>query len=183
MIGTGWEKLGCFYVPESNGTWRVTHAQLPIVDALPDKVLRVYFGTRNAANRTSTDCVDVDADDPTRILRVPERPLLSPGELGTFDDDGVLPSWVVRHGDVKYLYYIGWNAGVTVSYRNSIGLAVSEDDGLASSRQWGETSPGDSTQGSGSVARPVCDEPLGCVAETGRVVLSPLVGKIGWTSL
>jgi hypothetical protein len=51
------------------------------------------------------------------------------GELGTFDDSGIMPSWLVSHDGNKYLYYIGWNPQVTVSYRLSIGLAVSNDGG------------------------------------------------------
>ena len=49
--------------------------------------------------------------------------------MGCFDDGGALPAWIVNYGGLKYLYYIGWNAGVTVGYRNSIGLAVSDDGG------------------------------------------------------
>jgi len=28
-----------------------------------------------------------------------------------------------------FLYYIGWNKGITVPFRNSIGLAISDDNG------------------------------------------------------
>ena len=34
--------------------------------------------------------------------------------------------WLVRSGARRYLYYLGWNLGVTVPWRNSIGLAISE---------------------------------------------------------
>jgi hypothetical protein len=33
---------------------------------------------------------------------------------------------MVRNGSCRYLYYLGWNLGVTVPWRNSIGLTVSE---------------------------------------------------------
>jgi hypothetical protein len=54
--------------------------------------------------------------------------------LGTFDDNGIMPSWIVNHGSKKYLYYIGWNPQVTVAYRLSIGLAISEDGGKSFSK-------------------------------------------------
>jgi len=41
-----------------------------------------------------------------------------------------MPSCLVNHDGKKYLFYIGWNRGVTVAYRNAIGLAVSSDGGL-----------------------------------------------------
>ena len=37
---------------------------------------------------------------------------------------------------MKYLYYVGWNAGVSVGYRNSIGLAVSDDGGRSFTRMF-----------------------------------------------
>jgi hypothetical protein len=45
-----------------------------------------------------------------------------------------MPSWIVNHGSKKYLYYIGWNPQVTVAYRLSIGLAISEDGGKSFSK-------------------------------------------------
>ena len=45
-----------------------------------------------------------------------------------------MPSCIVNHGGYKYLYYIGWNRGVTVPYRNSVGLAISDDSGLTFER-------------------------------------------------
>ena len=70
----------------------------------------------------------------TAVAEKPELngqlPVLLYETLGaTFDDGGAMPSWLVEHGDILYLYYIGWTAGVTVSYRNSIGLAISDDGG------------------------------------------------------
>ena len=54
-------------------------------------------------------------------------PLWQSGHLRRRWDDAELcrPS----RGVLKYLYYIGWNPQVSVSYRLSIGLAVSEDGG------------------------------------------------------
>ena len=49
-------------------------------------------------------------------------------------DSGAMPSWIVTHGGRKYLLYVGWNAGVSVSYRNSIGIAASGDGGKTFSR-------------------------------------------------
>ena len=123
-----WGKKGLIYVPESNYDWQMSHAQLPIVDRIND-VLRIYYGTRDVFNRTVTTYIEVEADNPQNILYVHDKPVLGLGELGAFDDSGAMPSWIVNHEGPKYLYYIGWNTGVTVPYRNSIGLAVSHDGG------------------------------------------------------
>lgn len=123
-----WGKKGLIYVPESNYDWQMSHAQLPIVDRIND-VLRIYYGTRDVFNRTVTTYIEVEADNPQNILYVHDKPVLGLGELGAFDDSGAMPSWIVNHEGPKYLYYIGWNTGGTVPYRNSIGLAISHDGG------------------------------------------------------
>src|SRR5581483_7904164 len=107
----------------------VHHASIPVAHLVSESVLRIYFGPRDAQGRTRTAFIDVDADDLTRVLRVHDKPVLDLGALGAFDDSGAMPSCLVRRGSDLYMYYIGWNQGVTVPYRNSIGLAVSTDGG------------------------------------------------------
>lgn len=111
-----------------------SHASIPVVDPINDEVLRVYFGTRDKQGRSFPTYLEVLADDPREIRYVHDRPILSLGQLGTFDDNGIMPSWIVNHGSKKYLYYIGWNPQVTVAYRLSIGLAISEDGGKSFSK-------------------------------------------------
>jgi hypothetical protein len=53
--------------------------------------------------------------------------MLRPGPLGAFDDSGVSLSCIVPDGNTMLLYFMGWNLGVTVPWRNSIGLAASVD--------------------------------------------------------
>jgi len=130
----GWRKQGVFYVPRRRGDWMVSHAQLPTVDLPGDGLARIYFGTRDAFNHTVTTYIEVKADDPREITYEHDAPVLARGELGSFDDGGAMPSCIVNKGGMKLLYYIGWNAGVTVSYRNSIGLAVSDDGGKTFTR-------------------------------------------------
>ena len=58
-----------------------------------------------------------------------ERPLLETGELGTFDDSGVLLYSLVADAGRKNLYYGGWSLGATAPYHFHTGLAVSDDGG------------------------------------------------------
>lgn len=129
-VRTGqWKKRGLIFTADGQYPWMMSHAQVPLVEELSPDVLRIYFGTRDQMNRTLTTYIEVQADDPSKVLYVHERPVLELGELGSFDDSGVMPSWMVTRDGVKWLYYIGWNVGTTVPYRNSIGIAVSRDGG------------------------------------------------------
>ena len=129
-----WMRRGLVFSVDRTRPWMVTHAQIPVADVLEGGRVRIYFGTRDSDNRTSTGYVEVDAETPSKVLRVADRPALSPGRLGAFDDSGAMPSSIVTVGGRKVMYYIGWNRGVTVRYHNSIGMAVSDDGGETFSR-------------------------------------------------
>jgi hypothetical protein len=105
-----------------------THAQVPTALVLEDRI-RVYYADRFADGRSYATFLDLDLKDPSRVLRFAKTPLLPFGASGTFDDDGVMPSFAVREEEEVRLYYSGWNRGLTVPYRNATGLAVSHDGG------------------------------------------------------
>jgi hypothetical protein len=103
------------------------YAAVPIARHLEGDVYRIYFSTRDAQNRSFTHCLTLDITEPGRTIEVGKEPVLSPGEPGYFDDSGAMASCVVPVGEQLYMYYIGWNLTKTVPFRNSIGLAISED--------------------------------------------------------
>jgi len=129
-----WHRKGVIHSVEGGSGWRAHHACLPIADPVDDEVLRIYFGPRDEEGRTTTTFIEVEADDPGNVLYVHDRPVLGLGELGAFDDSGAMPCCIVDHQGRKYLYYVGWNRSVSVSYRNAIGLAISDDGGLTFER-------------------------------------------------
>jgi hypothetical protein len=129
-----WRKHGVIFTVANQHEWMAHHACVPVADKVSDDVLRIYFGPRDGQGRTRTTFIEVDADNPARVRYVHDRPVLDLGKIGTFDDSGVMPSCIVNDGDQKYLLYIGWNRGVTVPYRNAIGLAVSHDGGVTFER-------------------------------------------------
>ena len=129
-----WIKKGLIFQPDNNYDWMASHASIPVPDSVSDEVLRIYFGTRDKQGRSFPTYIEVLADDPGKIRYIHNQPILALGKSGTFDDNGIMPSWIVNHAGKKYLYYIGWNPQVTVTYRLSIGLAISEDGGKSFSK-------------------------------------------------
>ena len=124
-----WRKLGLLFRPDGLEGWMASHAAVPFAVPLGGSLARVYFATRDRANRSSVAWVVLDLDRPGVVLDRSTTPALGPGRLGTFDDSGAMPSWIVADGDREWLYYIGWNLGVTVPFRNAVGLAVREGSG------------------------------------------------------
>jgi hypothetical protein len=128
-----WRQRGMVFRPDGKADWSRTHAQAPAAMLMGDRI-RVYYGTRNAENRSRTSFFEVDRADPARLLYVHDQPVIDLGKPGTHDEDGVIASQVVTVGDELRMYYGGVSRGGHVPYRMSIGLARSLDGGLSFER-------------------------------------------------
>ncbi len=126
-----WIKKGLIFEPKGQQPWSKSHAQVPFAYKLNDDKVRIFFATRDIDSCSCVTFIDVEADDPSKILYQHDAPVLSKGKKGYFDDAGTMPSWFVKHEGKLYLYYTAWNKSQTASYVLSIGLAVSEDEGLS----------------------------------------------------
>ncbi len=125
-----WIKKGRIFDPSASGVdWIKSYAALPVADLIDSNTLRIYFSTRDDKGRSLITYLETDPRTPENVKYVHDGPILSLGDRGTFDDNGMMPSWILNKDGKKYLYYIGWNPQQTVSYRLSIGLAISEDGG------------------------------------------------------
>lgn len=130
-----WKKQKLIFKPDNQFDWMTTHAQVPAVLVLEDR-FRIYFATRDKKSVSSIACLDVDINDPEKIIQLYNEPVLSVGKLGAFDEDGVVPSCVLQKDDEIWLYYNGWNKKVTTPYHNAIGVVVSKDKGLTFQRKY-----------------------------------------------
>jgi hypothetical protein len=125
-----WEKKGLIITPDLGLWWMQSFAMIPVADHIEGDLFRIFFSGRDSSNRSHIGFVIAKvADGIISILEKPTEPVLTIGELGTFDDNGVTPSWIANDGTRKYLYYIGWNAGSTTRMSLIAGLAVSNDGG------------------------------------------------------
>ena len=126
-----WKKLGLIFSPRIQAPWMMSHSSNPTVEHLQGPNHRVYFGCRDESNRGSVASFDFNIDaspDPaSEPLNLSRSPIIGPGPVGSFDDSGISMGAVVRNEDgSRFLYYVGWNLGVTVPWRNSIGLAIAQ---------------------------------------------------------
>ncbi|OFY92907.1 MAG: hypothetical protein A3K10_08565 [Bacteroidetes bacterium RIFCSPLOWO2_12_FULL_31_6] len=118
------------YKPTGEYEWSLSHAQVPFAYLHPEGFIRIFFATRDSNSCSSTSFIDVDPHDPTKILYKHNKPVLTKGDLGYFDDSGTMPSWFIKHNSKLRLYYTAWNKSKEASYRLSIGIAESDDEGV-----------------------------------------------------
>lgn len=124
-----WKRRGLVLAP--TGTWWMrSHAMMPTPERLEGSLIRLYFSGRDRDNRSHIGWAILDLEDPTQVIDIVSQPVLSPGELGTFDDNGVTPSCLIEVDGQTYLYYVGWNPGSTVRVHLFGGLAVQKSEGF-----------------------------------------------------
>jgi hypothetical protein len=130
-----WQKLGFIFSPDSSVSWMDSHSQVPRALELGD-ILRVYFATREKPDANGNyvsriGFVDLDKQNPTRLVGVSKEPALDLGEVGSFDEFGVMPGDLKIEGDKVRLLYTGWSRGATFPYVTWIGEAYSHNSGAS----------------------------------------------------
>ena len=134
-----WRKLGKIFDPTQHRLPDNCEQFAQSPQALVfDNFVRVYFSTRardreGGKFRSHITFVDFEKDFRS-IVRLSEKTVISLGDLGCFDEHGIFPMNVLRHGALIYGYTCGWNRRISVSVDTAIGLAISEDDGLSFNR-------------------------------------------------
>src|SRR4051812_30045161 len=114
-----WQKLGRIFVPDGSVDWMHSHAAVPFIEKLGGDSIKIYFTSRNTANKSLIAWLVIDINNPFHIVELSQKPVLELGALGCFDEDGTMGSQLITINDTSYLYYQGWNLGTSVLFRNS----------------------------------------------------------------
>lgn len=134
-----WSKLGKIFDPTHhalpNGC--VEFAQSPQA-LIFDDFVRIYFSTRSVDRSNGKYLSHIAFVEMQKnlsdVIRVSEQTVIPLGGLGCFDEHGIFPMSIIRHGDAVYGYTCGWSRRVSVSVDTAIGLAISHDRGLTFQR-------------------------------------------------
>jgi predicted GH43/DUF377 family glycosyl hydrolase len=102
---------------------------IPVPEKLEGSLYKIYYSGRDDRNISHIGYIIIDLNNINNIQKISADPILKPGEIGCFDDNGVTPSCVIKTNNKIYLYYIGWNPGHNVRMHLFGGLAVSKDNG------------------------------------------------------
>ena len=124
------------FAPSGEFGWMNTHAQVPVALEMNNKI-RIYFGTRKVNNESKFAYMDVDINDPSKILYIHDKPIFEKNDKpGTFDEHGVIPAAAIKNTKSEILlYYTGWSRRTSIPYGNLTGLVISED-GINFERKW-----------------------------------------------
>jgi len=122
-------KKGLIYCPENLSGWRDNTFMTPAPILKNDREIRIYGGFRDKSGVSRIGYIDVASDDPKKIIRVSENPVLGIGADGTFDDNGVILGSVLSHTGKHWMYYVGFQLVAKAKFLAYSGLAISKDQG------------------------------------------------------
>ena len=133
-----WKKLGQIFDFDKSplSDTFVSHAQSPQAVVYEDFV-RVYFTTRIRDSEKTFLSIPQFVDfskDFKNILNYSNKEVIKRGKLGCFDEHGIFPFSPSFVNGNLYAYVSGLFRGVSVSIDGSIGLAISNDNGLIFTR-------------------------------------------------
>lgn len=129
-----WRKLGKIFDPTQHKLPNdcAQFAQAPQFLAFND-FARIYFSTRSVDKKNGKYLSHIAFVDMRNnlcdVIRVSDKTVIPLGGLGCFDEHGIFPMSVMRHGDDVYGYTCGWSRRISVSVETAIGLAISRDQG------------------------------------------------------
>ena len=133
-----WKKLGKIFDPTkyklSNNCFEFAQSPQTLVF---DDFIRIYFSTREKDKTgkylSHISFIDMDKEFKS-VSGISTDTVIELGGLGCYDEHGIFPLNVMRDGDKVLGYIGGWSRRVSVSVETSIGLAISNDDGLTFKR-------------------------------------------------
>lgn len=123
---TNWKKIGLIIKPIFNSKWMVSHTAVPFAQPFSKSVIKIYFCVRDKLNKSQITNVYFDLIKNKITRNINKKPILTNGELGTFDENGVTPSWLLNIKNKNYLYYVGWGSSKSTRMQLFAGLAISK---------------------------------------------------------
>lgn len=124
-----WLKLGHIFRQEGFDGWRKSSALTPTPILINDDILRVYAGFRDEEGISRIGYVDLDANNPKKVIKVSRSPVLDHGRDGCFDDNGVILGDILNVDGILRMYYVGFQLVKKAKFLAFSGLAISTDNG------------------------------------------------------
>lgn len=112
----------------------IKRLMVPVPYRLEADVIRLFITFCGDDNVGEIGFIDVDAENPSQVIRISDTPSLTAGALGAFDDNGVVTASVIPFRERLLLYYSGFQLATKVPYFIFSGIANSFDRGESFTR-------------------------------------------------
>jgi hypothetical protein len=128
-----WKKKGLVYYPDDES---YSHGSHPCAVHLKDDIYLIAFTRRDLTQRSHIFLSYAHIDRGKLELISEPKLCLWPGEPGCFDCDGVISVCLVKHKEIIYLYYVGWQNLPEGMWICDTGRAIVNPDDLMVNREF-----------------------------------------------
>ncbi|MCP4370162.1 MAG: hypothetical protein GY797_18915 [Deltaproteobacteria bacterium] len=97
---------------------------------MKDDVYKIFFASYDEEGKGRIFYLIIDLNQPTNILEMETNPVINIGHIGFYDDNGIIPSSVLKVEKQVNLYTIGFSIKNKLLFDASSGLAISKDNGI-----------------------------------------------------
>jgi len=120
-------KVGQILAPQPSISWMSTFTGPSFARYTGnDSNYELFITGRDSSNRSIIGTASIDLNNPIQSVKVHEKPVFEPGELGAFDENGVSYPWIVSDNETLFMYYVGWMPTKLTPFQNHTGLAISK---------------------------------------------------------
>jgi len=129
-----WQKLGRIFNIDGYSDDIFSHCMTSSALNIRDDIFRIYFNTRDKNGKSKPYFIEINITKPKEILYFHEKPVIELGDIGCFDENGiVLTSFLKRKNEI-YFYYSGFPRSANMIFQSFTGLAISIDKGVTAKK-------------------------------------------------
>ncbi len=115
-----WKKLGQLYHFEPNGEYIYSHATNPVAINIYEDVFKIYFSSRDAHNKSSLACIEVDIVKQEVLENKPVL-LCKYGHENSFYSHGISIGNMYQINEQSFILFMGWQFPKNDHWRGDIG--------------------------------------------------------------
>ena len=102
-----WQKINHFSRPINNKSYFGGRAPVPL--KIKNDIYRIFFGGFDKQKRCSIFSIDININDSSKIFNINNKPVYKYGKKGYFDDNGIIPSDIIKYKKKIYLITSGFS--------------------------------------------------------------------------
>ena len=124
-----WNKKGLIFCANSETSYMKIGGRTPVPLLIGEDVYRIYFSSYDENGRGRIYSLLININNPLKFFELNTNPLINIGNVGFYDDNGIITSSILKHNDKVYLYTTGFSLKNKIIFDAASGLAISKDNG------------------------------------------------------